>query len=367
MKFFFTIFIFCLVLFIYLHIQFHNKTSNDLEIYELDQASKDKLEEICDIRQPVIFDFDNEKIINTTNKNIILSNYKAFDFKIRDINDQNFNTEIYIPIPLHTACKLFNDDKIATFFSENNQDFLQETGIIKNFQYNDEFIRPYMVSNCNYDIMMGSNNLTTPFRYELNYRNYFVVTQGIVHIKLSPPCSTKYLNVVYDYENFEFRSMINPWKPHPTMDKIKCLDVTLNKGQTIQIPAYWWYSIKFTNDTSISCFRYRTYMNNIAISPHIFMYALQLQNVKRENVKKHDINELNKQIKLNNIEYKKKNNQNEKKNNQNEKNQQNNDIQNNNIQNNNIQNNDIQNNDIQNSKENKIHNEDSTLISLLPN
>ena len=310
MKIFFTIFIFCLVLFIYLHIQFHIKTSNDLEIYELDQSSKDKLEEICDIRQPVIFDFDNEKIIDNTNKDTILYNYKAFDIKIRNINDHNFDSEIYMPIPLHAANKLFADDKNSAFFSENNQDFLQETGVIKSFQYNDEFLRPYMVSNCNYDVMMGSADLATPFRYELNYRNYFVITQGSVQIKLSPPCSTKYLNLVYDYENFEFRSPMNPWKIQPQyiadFDKIKCLDVTLIKGQTIQIPAYWWYSIKFTKDSSISCFRYRTYMNNAAISPHIFMYALQLQNVKHDSVKKHDISALNKGInKKNKKEYKK--------------------------------------------------------------
>ena len=51
-------FIFCLVLFIYLHIQFHLKKTEDLEMYEIDDPSKDKLEEICDIRQPVLFDFD---------------------------------------------------------------------------------------------------------------------------------------------------------------------------------------------------------------------------------------------------------------------------------------------------------------------
>ena len=61
-------FIFCLVLFIYLHVQFHLKTSEDLEMYEIDQASKDKLEEICDIRQPVLFDFENQKIMETSNK-----------------------------------------------------------------------------------------------------------------------------------------------------------------------------------------------------------------------------------------------------------------------------------------------------------
>ena len=47
--------LFCLVLFLYLHIQFHLKTSNDLELYEIDYPSKEKLEEICDLRQPLIF------------------------------------------------------------------------------------------------------------------------------------------------------------------------------------------------------------------------------------------------------------------------------------------------------------------------
>ena len=46
MKAIFGFFIFCLVLFLYLHIQFHLKTSDDLEMYEFDSESKDKFEEI---------------------------------------------------------------------------------------------------------------------------------------------------------------------------------------------------------------------------------------------------------------------------------------------------------------------------------
>jgi hypothetical protein len=67
-------FIFCLVLFIYLHIQFHLKTGEDLEMYEIEQPSKDKLEEICDLRQPAIFDFDCEKIMNGTSDDNELNN-----------------------------------------------------------------------------------------------------------------------------------------------------------------------------------------------------------------------------------------------------------------------------------------------------
>jgi hypothetical protein len=297
LKIFIAFFIFCLVLFIYLHIQFHLKTGNDLEVYELDQASKDKLDEICDLRQPVIFDFDNDKILQSVNKSYITNNYNAFEIKIRNAKDANYESEIYMPLPLHAATKLFDEDKTSSYFSENNADFLQETGLIKHMQYNDSFIRPPMVSNCNYDIMMGSNGTQTPFRYEINYRNFFLVTEGKATIKLAPPQSSKYLYPERDYENFEFRSPVNPWNVQPQysadFDKMKCLDIVLNPGQTINIPAYWWYSIQFEKDSFISCFRYRTYMNNAAIVPHIAMHALQLQNVKREVVKKRDIKDLN--------------------------------------------------------------------------
>ena len=198
-------FVFSLILFLYLHVQFHLKTSDNLEIYEIDQASKDKMEEICDLRQPVLFDSDEDgiKIINTTNKNLLLENYPVFEIKIRDNLPDNSESQLSVPLPFHIASKLFNQDEKSIYFSENNLDFLQETGAIKNMTYNDEFLRPYLVSNCYYDVLMGSNNVETPFRYELNYRNYFIVTQGSIQIKLAPPKSGKYLYPINDFENFE--------------------------------------------------------------------------------------------------------------------------------------------------------------------
>lgn len=291
-------FIFCLVLFLYLHIQFHLKTGEDLEMYEVDQPSKDKLEEICDLRQPVLFDFDCQKIIDTTNRNYLANNYHAFEVKIRNTKDTDSNIELFVPLQMHSAVKLFNEDKTASYLSENNAEFLEETGVAKNMRYNDGFLRPYMVSNCNYDVLMSSAQTCTPFRYEINYRNYLLLTQGSAQIKIAPPHCTKYLYPVYDYENFEFRSPVNPWEPQPKyvadFEKIKCLEFTLLPGKTLYIPAYWWYSIKFNNNTSITSFNYRTYMNNLAISPYICLHALQIQNIKRDVVKKVSIQELNK-------------------------------------------------------------------------
>ena len=59
---FFSIIIFTLVLVIYIHINFHLKVSNDLEVYNIEKPSKDKLDEICDLKQPVVFDFNIKEL-----------------------------------------------------------------------------------------------------------------------------------------------------------------------------------------------------------------------------------------------------------------------------------------------------------------
>jgi len=284
--------LFCLVLFIYLHVQFHLKTSNDLEVYELENGSKDKLEETCDLRQPLIMDFYNDPIFNGCKKPSILGSYHAFELNIRNTKDEDYTSEIYIPMQSHSAFKLFDEDKTGSYITEKNQEFLQETGMLKLFQSNDEFIRPGLVSNCIYDIQFGSENATTPFRYEINYRNYFFVTNGTIEIKMAPPKCAKYLQAIEDYDNFEFRSPVNPWAVQEQykydFDKIKCMDVLLPAGKMIHIPAYWWYSIRYHSDATIASFKYRTYMNNVAVLPHIGMNFLQMQNVQHEVVKKYE-------------------------------------------------------------------------------
>lgn len=293
MKTLLSVLIFCIVLFIYLHITFHLKISDDLEVYEIEQPSKEKLEEICDIRQPVIFDYNVDGLINECNIDSIERNYGAFDVKVRNVKEYDDVSELYLPLTLNTAREIFRKDSEERFISENNTEFLEETGLIKTMRYNDNFLRPYSVCNCMYDVNFSSNETKTPLKYELNYRNFYMVTQGKIKIKLIPPKSSKYLYTIKDYENFEFLSPVNPWNVQSQFksdfDKLKTLEVELKVGQIISIPAYWWYSFHFFENTSICSFKYKTYMNNIAISNHILVNLLQSQNVKREIAKKKEL------------------------------------------------------------------------------
>jgi hypothetical protein len=97
---------------------------------------------------------------------------------------------------------------------------------------------------------------------------------------------------VADYDNFEFRSPVNPWQIQSEyradFDKIKTMDVELRAGQIIYLPAFWWCSMRFPNDasTTICCFKYRTYMNTVSILNQLGMWLLQQQNVKRDTIEK---------------------------------------------------------------------------------
>ena len=300
-----SILIFCIVLFIYLHINFHLKQSNDLEVYEIDQPSKQRLEEVCDIRQPTTFEYYNEQMHAQLSYQAIHNMYRAFDIHIRDVsknttaNDDhdhdhdrtkkdNENDYVsYIPVPLKIAHEVLKNDTERKYISENNADFIEETGLIKTFQLCDEFLRPYMVSKCVYDILLGSENTVTPLRYNLNYRNYFVVTQGTIRLKLMPPKDARYLYPIMDYDILEFRSPVNPWKVQPEyqddFDKIKTLEIELYQGMVVFIPAYWWYSIQFIgSETTVCSFQYRTHMNTLSIAPQLALHFLQTMNTRNE-------------------------------------------------------------------------------------
>ncbi len=278
--------VFSIVLFIYIHIYYHFKTNNDLEILEINNISKERLEEICDLRQPLTMKIDNNIFKDFFIQNLI-RNYSGFDIKIRNIKNMDDNTELFLPLSLNDANKLMIEDKEGQYISENNSDFLIETSMAKNISENDSFFRPYMLSNIDYDYIFGSKNSYTPLRYNLNYRNYYLVLEGKIRIKMTPPKNEKYLYCNKDYDNFEFRSPLNVWNIQDEyksdFNKMKFLEVDLERGNLIYIPAYWWYSIQILEEnTSILSFKYRTYMNNIAILPQLILKIMQKQNIKHK-------------------------------------------------------------------------------------
>jgi len=285
--------IFLIVLFLYIHISYHSITSNDPEIYELNEVSKDKLEEICSLKQPVII---NANIMMLP---INILEEKNDSFKTNDVLIRNTNSEsnelMYLPLNYEKSQKLFKNDKGSEYYSENNETFIKDTALLKRLQEKDKFFRPPLHSNCFYDMLFGSNGSYTPLRYDLNYRNYIYASSGDCNIKLVAPSYNENLHPIMDYVNFEFRSSINIWNVQDEFkndfSRLKVIDIKLLEGQTIFIPPYWYYSIKFQDNNKVLSLKYRNYFNIFSIIPYLGMHYLQMNNIKNEKFKKIDLSD----------------------------------------------------------------------------
>ena len=282
-----SILLFCIILLVYLHIYYHLKVSSELEIYELDDLDKSKLEETCNMRQPVLFNYDNPQLTGVFKHSSLMKDFSIFDVKVRKWEETNNECQ-HVPLKMSLVNKLFAK-KSSDYYSEKNLDFLEESGLVKHIKQNDELLTPPLKMSCNYDIIFGSPNSITPLKYNLYNRNYFYVCDGDIKIKLIAPVFSKHLNIDKDYEMFEFRSPLNVWNIQnaykENFGKTKVMELKLAKNSIIQIPSYWSYSIQFGENATVLNMSYSTVMSTLSVMPQHVLYLLQQQNIKRKTTK----------------------------------------------------------------------------------
>ena len=275
--------IFCIVLFIYIHVYNHIKTSNYLEVYEIENLSKDKFEDIINFKQPLLL--NNSSLLDNIDANYLISNYPTFDLNL--YNKQN---GLFLKTKMEDFDAIITGDTSNNYITYNNKEFLEETTIEKLLSSGDTFFRPYNVCNKNYDIIMGKKNNNTQLKYSINSRNILYLSSGKIEVTMCPPKYYKNLHVQKNYELLDFYSAIdiNNIQSNYKNDyhKVKFLRVLLNTTQVLIIPPYWFYSIKFLEENTIVFFNsYRTYTSSIAIVPDLFIQLLQENNLKLNIIK----------------------------------------------------------------------------------
>lgn len=304
MHFFISILIFISILFFYIHLQYQFKTSEDLEIYELDYTTNKNLQEICHLKQPVLFQIDHlkeaESFFHSIQNN---SKFKHQDINVKDIRDYykpDVTSVDAISLSVSSAFGLMETDPKGHFFSENNSDLIRDENIP--FFKMDEYLASPWIIHKSYDLLFGSKNVHTPLKYHTDTGRFLIISsmnssginsddklqENYIRIKMTPWKSRKHLEIKYDYEYYEFWSPINIWKNPP--DKIRCLEFDVKEGFVIYIPAYWFYSIEFPNhNISVASFTYSTTMNMVSNLPNYTLFFMQQNNIKNlvntQNVK----------------------------------------------------------------------------------
>jgi hypothetical protein len=288
--------LFIVILFLYLHISKQFQKSEDLEIYEMDYSNNSHLQEVCDIKQPILFEYKtvNPDFFEEIEMESLIEKAGSHDMKVKDNEDyfkENADSVDYIVLPLKTTHSLTVTDTHGKYFSENNESFVDDSGLTSSYKSNDVFLKPPFTVQSKYDLMIGSTNSTTPLRYHTCFRHYISVNSGKIRVKMTPWKSNKYLYPVKDYDNYEFFSHVNVWKTQKKylheMDKMKFLEFDVTPGYVLYIPPYWWYSIKYSSepDTIVSGFTYNSLINCVANLPKWTMYYIQQTNTKKKIAK----------------------------------------------------------------------------------
>lgn len=287
------ILIFIIVLLVYVHVANQLKTSEDLEIYEFDYTDNTYLQEVCDLKQPAVFPLQpvNPGFYESVNSDV-LDELSNCDVKIKESEDywKEMDSVDYILVPYKSSQTLIKTDTHSNYITENNDSFVEESGLYPAFKTNDELLKPSFSIHSTYDILTGSDKACTPLRYHTHNRYFLSVNSGKIRVKLTPWKSSRYLYPNKDYDSYEFYSPINVWKPQRKyfheMDKIKYLEFDINVGSVLYVPSYWWYSIQYSNDSTIVCgFTYNTPMNYVANTKDMALYYLQQSNTKTKITK----------------------------------------------------------------------------------
>ena len=107
--------IFMLTFFVYIHIRYHLKKINDIDIYDMGYVNKKKLEEVCVLRQPVTFLLEEDNLEKLFNLNVLGESYSTIQLQIYDMSNSAL---VPVSVPIKEVVKLFNKKK--DYVSYNN-------------------------------------------------------------------------------------------------------------------------------------------------------------------------------------------------------------------------------------------------------
>ena len=265
------------------------KKSEELEIYEMDYTTNIQLQEICNAKQPVLFEFKsiNPDIFTDLDSTTFLK-HSSCDIRVRDTNDlllSKGSSADSVPLKYDGFRRLALADTRSHFITEGNMDFIEESGLYSEYAELNPYLKPAWTIQPKYDLLQGSEGAYTPLRYHTDERQFYIISSGKISVKMTPWKSRKYLHPIIDFSTYEFRSPIDAWmntnneKYMNDMDKIKFLEFDVTEGFVLYVPPYWWYSIKYSSaDTLVLGAAYNTAPRLMANSWDIIQYYLQQAN-----------------------------------------------------------------------------------------
>ena len=268
--------IFISVLIFYLHTYNHTITNNDREVLRETNVTSEDITELCGMKQPYVFTLNDDL---TPSIPYVFNKTLSPETKL-NLKDFSLNENTYVPVTLEEGLQLLKKDKKSKLLSQKNNVLLDDPVFEMGYEHLDLSLRPRENIKLDRDLILGSNYVKTPLRYELSCRNFFYVMGSEVFVKLYPPSDLDKLDIIPDYEELEFTSPINVWDTSFNIQDSPPVEISLKPGEGLSIPPYWMYSFCLTKKSQICKVQYKTFFNMVSILPYLGRQILQKHNTK---------------------------------------------------------------------------------------
>jgi hypothetical protein len=280
--------VFIVVVFFYLHITAHYRKGEDLELFETDYVNNMKLQESCEVKQPLMI-VGVPGIIKLPSRGDLLKGNETFEGNIRDLSQWNSTPSRPVAmedlvestrprsLEMEKILRVLESDRDGLYVSEGNERFLEEVGLWKLFKkWGDERFCPTYNVCKQYDFLMGSKGACTPLRYHTAYRKFLVARGGGVFggdgnlvVRMTPWKSRKRMEWIRDDIGMETVSTMAAFggraDQREEWSKVRFLEFIVPEGQVLYIPPYWWYTVQFPGPTVFAySFTYWSAMNWLA-------------------------------------------------------------------------------------------------------
>ncbi len=268
--------IFISVLIFYLHTYNHTITNNDREVLRETNVTHVNITELCSTKQPYVFTLHEELVPSIP---YIFNKTLNLETKI-NLRDLSLNENSYVPVSLEEGYQLLKKDKHSKYLSQNNNHILNDPVMEMGYEQFDLSLKPIENIKCDRDLILGSNYVKTPLKYELGCRNFFYIMGSEVFVKLYPPSDVNKLDIIPDYDELEFTSNIDVWDNSFNLPDSPPVEISIKPGEGLFIPPYWLYSFCLTKKSQICKVQYKTFFNMISILPYLGKQLLQKANTK---------------------------------------------------------------------------------------
>ena len=259
--------VFIVVLITYLHIQSHFQVAPESDVFELDGIIDARIEDVLDLKQPVVFRLRTDTTIEE-------------DMNIHALVRMRPDTDVCVVDAVHgtrvsssivSFLKLQESAGNMSYYSDGNENVIQglSNDIRERIASHYLQLMPPLSYISRYDLIFGTDNCVTALRRHVAHRSYFTVTNGTVGAKLIHP---EHLTDVSFGCTPEMTS--DMWSSVAKLDtSISTVkDVSLHRGQTLFVPPYWGVIFHMTKDSFMLSVKYSTYMTEMATCLHTFRF-----------------------------------------------------------------------------------------------